>query len=303
MRSIDFLIILFFLVIVLISSSFVYQFYAAGFQGYREYKTDVDFNISGKIQFYSNMRYKDKEIKYSFDPFCSKKRMEDIDRAFLLLEDKTILKFIKVGEYADIEVLCSDIVPEIEERGHYVAGEGGPSEVIQAGIYNVILHGKISLFRNERCESPQIALHEILHALGFDHNSDKNSILYPITECNQIIDLYILDKIESLYSLDSVPDLIVDEFRVAGSGRYINLKISVLNGGFMDSGESVLKIYADDKEIKEINSKGIEIGTRRIFDVENLRLPLGNLNKISVVVFYENRELGKQNNMAEIKLD
>ena len=159
------------------------------------------------------------------------------------------------------------------------------------------------MFRNERCESPQIALHEILHALGFDHNSDKNSILYPITECNQIIDLYILDKIESLYSLDSVPDLIVDEFRVAGSGRYINLKISVLNGGFMDSGESVLKIYADDKEIKEINSKGIEIGTRRIFDVENLRLPLGNLNKISVVVFYENRELGKQNNMAEIKLD
>ena len=106
---------------------------------------------------------------------------------------------------------CSDITPEPTQKDHFVAGEGGPTLVINTTVYAIILEGKIALYRHEICDEPQIALHELLHALGFDHNSNSKSIMYPITNCAQELDDYIVQTINQLYSVPSRGDLLIEE--------------------------------------------------------------------------------------------
>lgn len=265
-----------------------------------------EFRLEGKIdnvvfsngaQFYPNMRYTDRKINYGISELCDEIKQNEIERAFAILAQETVLSFIP-SEDGQIEVLCSNVSPNPEEEGHFVAGEGGPSEIINTSKYAVILSGKVSLYRDSECKKPNIAIHEILHALGFDHNDNTLSIMYPVTECNQEIDQYIIEDINRLYKVDSSPDLAIEKLSVIKKGRYLDFEITIGNLGLKDSQDSSLTLYTNNVKVKDFELSSIEIGTRKILTVENLRVP----RKADVLVFeiqtFE-QELDKTNNKIE----
>ena len=127
-------------------------------------------------QFYENMRYADKIISYHISSSCPESKSSKMIEAIKTLESKTILVF-RESSNAEINILCSDVSPQAEEKNHFVAGEGGPSRVLNTTLYSVILEGKVALYREGNCNNANVATHELLHALGFDHNNNPKNIL------------------------------------------------------------------------------------------------------------------------------
>ena len=261
----------------------------------------LDEVYANGTQFYPNLRYRDRNIGYWVSNFCDDKREIDVRKAFGILEEDTVLRFTKGGFDSEIKILCSDIEPEASEEGHFVAGEGGPSEIYDLGSYNVVFSGKVALYRDEKCGEPLIALHEIIHALGFDHNDNKRSIMYPLTNCNQKVDDYIIDKINELYSADSLADLEIIDLDVSAKGRYLNFDINVSNNGLKDAEGVTLVLVSDGKDISEFDLGPIKIGVRKFLGVDNVRLPR-NLDQIEFRVVYVGAELDKNNNVVVVDL-
>lgn len=269
-------------------------------KAYTEFATNISKNLPSKsYQFYPNMRYQEKRIGYYLETACDEKKRSDVERAFKILEDKTILEFYPSSS-GKIRILCSDLAPEPENKDHFVAGEGGPTEIINTSEYSVILAGKISLYRPERCDIPIVALHEILHALGFDHTNDKKSVMYPVTECEQELDGYIINQINSLYSVDSEPDLVIEKVSAFSSGRYVSFNINISNYGLDDVENFSLFIMGDNQTIKEFPMEDLKMGERKTLNVQNTRVPR-NLEKISFIVrMNKGNELSMENNIAEL---
>jgi len=261
---------------------------------------DSYYNLS---QFYPNMRYKDRVISYEISGSCDIAKRKDAERAFSFLREKTVLDFIPAmnDEKGEISVLCSNVSPKPEEEGHFVAGEGGPSEIINTSKYAVILSGKVSLYRRtSECVRPNIAIHEILHALGFDHNNNPNSVMYPVTECEQELDNYIINEINKIYRTESASDLAVERVDAVKSGRYLSFEIVIGNFGLQNSKYAKLVIL-DEEVVKEFDLGEIEIGTRKILNVENLRISRNSKSLIFDVKTNE-KELDKKNNVAEVRI-
>ncbi len=270
---------------------------------YQPYATDYSGMEGNGIQFYPNMRYKDRVISYYIEPSCSDKKKLDVEESFSFLSVNTILRFTHgLSNDAEIKVLCSNIAPTAQEAGHFVAGEGGPSEVINASVYSVILSGKVSLYRDDKCGEPKVALHEILHALGFDHNyTSSKSIMYPTTQCDQTIDKYIIDKINSLYSVDSKTDLAIEKVNANKTGRYLSFEIVVINIGLKDALDSTLNVIADGENVKDFNLGKIDIGTKKVLTVQNIKIP-SNSEKIRFEIKNTQDEVSFDNNVVEVGL-
>lgn len=253
-------------------------------------------------QFYPNMRYPDRKISFNISRDCVQNKENDIIEAFSILSRETVLEFYQTNSLAEIEVSCSNLSPRPEDREHYIAGEGGPKDIISAGNYYVITSGSVSLFRDEKCNEPKIAIHEILHALGFNHNNNPKSILYPITSCDEEIDAYVIDQINKLYSVDSLPDLAIIKANAEKTGKYLNFRVEIMNQGLKDASDARLNIYANDELVKEFEIGDIGIGIKKIVEVENLKIP-GSSNRIE---FYadslDTRELSKDNNQAILNI-
>jgi len=261
-------------------------------------------NYSSSKQFYSNLRFPNREISYRIEPACGTKKNMEIQEAFSILESRTILDFYTAPqEEAEITIFCSEIAPGSKGQGYFVAGEGGPTEVINTTLYGVIFSGKVSFFRDERCNKPNIAIHEILHVLGFDHNDNPNSILFPTLNCAQTIDDSIIKDINALYSVKSAADLKIIDVDATKSGRYLNFEIEVINQGLRDADNVILSIYSDDKFVKEFDLESIGVGTRKFLTVENLRVSRSS-EKIIFVIDESDviDELFENNNVAELVL-
>src|SRR3989344_7859555 len=181
---------------------------------------------SKSYQFYPEMRFSSNKISYSIADKCDFERKNDVIAAFNILDEKTVIDFYE-SDKGNIQVLCSEIPPEPEQEGHFIAGEGGPSKIINATKFSIIEEGKISLYREEKCDEPLVAIHEILHALGFDHNNNKNSVLYPVTSCREKIDDYIVDEINRLYSIQSLPDMAIERASVKKKGAYMDFSMTI----------------------------------------------------------------------------
>jgi hypothetical protein len=303
MKFLDFLIIMLLFVLLGLGS---YIFWLnmpqepVEYEGF--YLDNSDLPETGETQFYPNMRYRDRVISYSISNTCAAKQKLDAQKAFSILSDRTLLDFNKVAVGgAEISILCSELSPDPEKEGHFVAGEGGPSEIINISNYAVIFSGKISLYRENDCDNPNVALHEILHALGFDHNTNERSILFPLTKCNQELDDYVIEEINRLYAIDSRVDLAVERITANRSGRYLSFEISVGNFGLKDSDDARLVIYDGENLIRDFELEGIEIGTRKILSVDNLRIPRKS-EVISFVVEGFEPELDDGNNRVDVRL-
>jgi hypothetical protein len=258
---------------------------------------------ASSIQFYEKMRYKSNIITYKIESRCTEDKVNSVKEAFSILQKKTVLEFTPSSSKPEIIISCSNIAPDANQENHFVAGEGGPSVILNTSLYSVILEGKLALYRDENCPETKIALHELLHALGFDHNNNPKSILYPTLNCNQIIDQDIIDSINLLYSVRNNPDLKIDRVNATKSGRYLNFYIEVSNQGLKVADKVSLGIYEGEKLVEEFDLKEIEIGVKKTLDVENLKVSRSS-NKISFIVDYQNsiQEIYEGNNKVELVL-
>jgi len=204
------------------------------------------------------------------------------------------------SDSGEIEITCSNIAPEAKEENHFIAGEGGPSEIINATKYSVILSGRIALYRPETCPTPQISTHELLHALGFDHNNNPSSIMYPLTDCEQEIDESIIQTINSLYADPPYADLLIETALANKSGGYLNIDVTIANYGLSDVSNSSLILYADDKIVKEFQIGDFKIGTKRFLSATNIKIPR-SVSEVQFSIETPEDEISKSNNLVRIK--
>lgn len=273
--------ILFPVVFVIAFIGFLYMFaylfpVQSPIEQYEAFVSNVSYNLSLKSeQFYPRMRYTSNEISYTLESACDEEKEASILEALLILEDSTILKFTN-SEDGEISFLCSEVGPSAENEDHFVAGEGGPTKIINASRYSLINEGQVSLYRNEKCDTPIVALHETLHALGFDHTNNKTSIMFPVTDCKQTLDSQIIEEINSLYSEASAPDMFIEKLIFGTTGKYIqylNFNITLMNQGLLPAEEVNVTIRNELEEIGEFSLKNFNSGQKKTMSVQNIKLP------------------------------
>lgn len=261
----------------------------------------VDAKSASVAQFYPNMRYSDKEITYSIDEACSDRKKFHIYNALKILENETILRFTEIEE-GEIKYLCAETVQESEYNNHYVAGEGGPTGIINTTLFSVILSGQVSLYREDKCDKPQIALHETLHALGFDHVNNEGDIMYPITSCNQEMKPDMIRAINYIYDIRNAPDLGIEYVKANQTGKFLNFYITIVNYGLEDSDGASLEIFAQGEPLREFELGKIRMGTKKFLNVQNMKLDESQIDVVKFVLNLDQDDLYEDNNFAEIYL-
>ncbi len=258
-------------------------------------------SLEKEMQFYHNMRFESPNITYEIENKCSLQKRQDMRQAFDIIENLTILDF-SFSDEGMIQVYCekkSDQEPT--EKGFFIAGEGGPVNVTIGKYFNVIHGGEIILIKDSDCERPNVAIHELLHVLGFDHSENENNIMYPVSKCKQIIGEDMINKINEIYSYPSLPDLEFDSASAQMKGRVLDLNLTIRNEGLVDAGEFEIIVYGDGKEIKRIQSEGIGVGYAQKITITNNIITRLKINSMAFSIQTNYEEINKDNN--EIALD
>ncbi len=288
---------------VLLASSllFLYWFVPYGKLDFGAKSGDNNFSITGSdMQFYPNMRFPSSEISYKISG-CSLQKEDDMERAFDIIHGLTVLKFSPVPDGEEILVTCQD-KQVTDEKGLFIAGEGGPTNISKAGALSVITKGEILLIRDSKCEKPNVAIHELLHVLGFEHSSNENNIMYNITSCEQTISDDIINLINELYAVSSYSDLSFEDVSAQMNGKYLNAVMTVRNAGLVDSTNAKIIIYADNKIVKEINLEPLKVGYGRLITIEQLFVPQVNVNRLDFVIQSDFAEINKENNNMTLEV-
>jgi hypothetical protein len=301
-KFLDFMLLIFLIAIVLTASYFLYLNIPTSEVDLTLSKDPpgIEIPTSNNIQFYPAMRYPDRMITYETKKDCSSDRKLDIQRAFSEISQRTALEFTHTQTNPQITIECSkNSTKQPENEDHFIAGEGGPTRVINTTRYAVILEGSVSFFKEESCDSPIVAIHEILHALGFDHTSDKASIMYPVSKCDQILKNSITNTIDELYSEPGLADLTVTDIKATKSGRYVDFNISVYNSGPVDVTRADLIVLGNQKEIKSFELGEIKIGSTKFLSVTNLAGPR-TFSELNFNVTTQQSEIDKANNLVSL---
>jgi hypothetical protein len=255
-------------------------------------------NESAGMQFYPDMRFPSSNISYLIDN-CPLGKKNDMERAFDIMSGITVLGFYPVPSGEEIYVTCDSSAKF--EGDLFIAGEGGPTNITQTPRFNVIRKGAITLISSSSCQNPNVAIHELLHVLGFRHSANPNDIMYNVTSCSQQVGSDIIDTIDSLYSAPGYPDLSVDNASAVMHGKYLDANITVMNDGLQDSQNSTLQIYADDGLVKELELEALQIGAGSRISLKNIFVMQLSVHELKFLVVYNGAELDKKNN--EVVLD
>jgi len=290
----------FVLVIILLGFYWIFPLNEIDF-GFKEknYNFSLNSSIGQTSQFYPNMRFPTSNISYKIEN-CPLNKKNDMERAFDIISNKTILNFYSVLSDEEIYVTC-DSKTKVEGN-LFIAGEGGPTNITKTSNFNVIKRGVITLIRESNCENPNIGTHELLHVLGFDHSPNPNNIMYAISKCDQQISQDMIDTINNLYSVQSYPDLSIENVSAVMHGRYIDANFSVINNGLKISKNSTVEIYADDKLIKEFEIEKMEIGYGKIISIKNIFVMQLIVNKLKFLLVYDESELNKWDNEITLEI-
>lgn len=289
--------VVFFLIVTLVLYWFVpfqqFEFgYSNGNSNFNMYSFD------SKMQFYENMRFPHKEISYKIYD-CPLQKNRDMLNALDLISNETILKFSLASGKEDITISC-DNKNRIEE-GMFIAGEGGPTNITMTSNFNVISSGNIILLKESKCPRPNVALHELLHVLGFNHSENKNNIMYPITDCKKELgDIPTL--INEIYSVPSYSDLAIEKASVLMSGKYLDINMSIRNHGLIESGNTEIIISSGNTIIKKINLDPLGIGYGVETVLVNVWVPKLNIEEIEFLINSSFNELDKKNNKRILKI-
>ena len=266
--------------------------------------TSSNFSLMGdennQMQFYPNMRFPSNNITTTYEG-CTGKKKIDVDQAFEILEEKTILNFNQISLGGEINVNCEG---EIKfESGMFIAGEGGPTNITKAGEFNLIQGGIVNILKESDCPKPNIAIHEILHALGFQHSENINNIMYKISKCSQTISDDIIGEINRIYSIPPYPDLIFENVSARTSGRYLDTEVSIRNYGLEKSKTAELIIYSGNKTIKTSEIDPIEVGYGASLIFKNIWIVDKDATEIRYEINYSEPELDKSNNIIILSKD
>lgn len=266
---------------------------------YKAFVSNVTMDLpNSSVQFYPNMRFQSKEISYEIDESCGDDMRPDIEEAFRILDAKTIMSFVEKTGLVDILVKCDTSAPELAEKNHVIAGAAKPNNIVNATKFFVIENSSVTMYKEESCNVPLVSIHELLHAIGFDHNNDEKSIMYPLVNCDQEIDSEIINEINRIYSFESLPDLVISKLVSNSSGRYINFEIEVANQGLKDSVKNTLEIVSEGEVDKSYDLGVIEIGKKKILLVQNLKVE-DNKN-VEFRVIPEGKDLNTKDNIAKL---
>jgi|APSaa5957512576_1039674.scaffolds.fasta_scaffold13319_2 hypothetical protein len=288
------------ILIVLFSIWMIFPYQVNYFESPKETNFSVIGNSMVDSQFYSNLRFPSKEISYRIDSDCSLQKQNDMEEAFSIMENATILNFYPVEKGEEISVYCSD---EVKQEGNlFIAGEGGPTNITKLLDYNVIFNGKVLLIKDSSCPTPNVAIHELIHVLGFDHSENKNNIMYPISRCNQDIGDDTIQLINDLYSVPSLPDLVLLNSVAKVHGRYLDLNVTVKNEGFIRSEAFKVNVYADDNNVREIEVAPIEVGYGRNIMLTNIGINLLSVDKFKLMIESNFSEINSDNNEIVLNL-
>lgn len=266
----------------------------------RNYNFSVDDETG--MQFYKNMRFPTTNITYFIDNSCSIKKSQDMRDAFNIIENLTPLNFISSRLIPRINIACNET--NRYEKGMFIAGEGGPSRIVRSGEYNVILSGTILLIEDSDCERPNVAIHELLHVLGFQHSSNPNNIMYNFTKCSQIIGQDTVDLIEKVYSESPLPNLMFEDVSADIDKRYLNLNASIRNAGLAKTPvPSKLLININNKTVKELDVKEMDIGNGLTITLSKLFIKTLSFEEIVLVLENDFEELDKEDNSLILKVE
>ncbi|MFW6283429.1 MAG: matrixin family metalloprotease [Minisyncoccales bacterium] len=290
-----FLVFLFFIFILVILSTYLFLPYRnIDFSASEE---ESNFTLDGntsKMQFYQNMRYATKNISYNIGN-CMSEKERDARGALEILENRTILSFYEDETNPEIKMRCNS--SDLMKGDLFVAGEGGPSKIIKSGKFHIIEEGEIVLRRDSSCSEPKVALHEILHALGFDHSENPNNIMYSVSACGLSLGKEIPKYINSLYEISPHPDLVLDSADGNVKGSRMSLNISVKNEGLSSSKKnSTLKVVAGGDTIKEMSVQKISPGEGIKTQLRNIFIGNADVDSIKIIVDYDLEEMNKNNN-------
>jgi len=287
------------IVIVLLVVYWFVPFQNIEFIGFSEPNNNFTLYGETNMQFYENMRYPSSEISYRIYD-CPLMKKNNMERAFEILEKKTILNFYDVLSEEEISITC-DSKNKFQE-GLFIAGEGGPTNITKTDLFNVILKGKVLLIRDSNCPEPNVAIHELLHALGFAHSENKNNIMYHITNCDQEIGQDTIDLLNEIYSVENLPDLNFVNITAVMNGKYLNTNISVKNNGLKISEKSTILIYSGEKLVHEFDLEKIDIGHGRKIYLENIWVSKISTGKLKFIIDANFPELNKENNQVILKI-
>jgi hypothetical protein len=261
---------------------------------------NTNFSINNSdMQFYPSLRFINKNISYQIFN-CTLKKEKDMNYAFSILENLTLLDFYPVTNNEQISVTCDEKLNE-SRQGLFIAGEGGPTEIIHAGEINLILKGKILLITPSQCTFPNVALHELLHVLGFKHSENPGNIMYNVTNCNQEIGEDILSLINDLYSIPNYPDLLFQEVVGIQNGHLLNINFTIFNRGLKDSENFYVEFYSGENMFKKINFGPIQMGRGRLFSIQNVIIKK-NTDELFLLINYLPDELNKRNNKIKLEI-
>ncbi|VVB83167.1 Matrixin [uncultured archaeon] len=260
-----------------------------------------NFSITpnSEMQYYPNMRFADSQISYQISN-CPLDKKNEMQSAFGIIGNLTSLKFNPVSSNGQISVTCEEKARIENEM--FVAGEGGPVNITLSGNFYVITHGEILLLRKSDCPKPNVAIHELLHSLGFKHSENPKNIMYNITDCSQTIGDDTVNLINNLYSVPSYPDLSFENISGIVNGRFLDVNITVLNVGLNDAGASKIIIYADSNPIKEIDLDPIEMGRGIFFSMSHIFIPQISFTDLNLEIVSDFNEITKENNKIKLKI-
>jgi hypothetical protein len=263
--------------------------------------TNNNFSRTGnsEMQFYPNLRFPSSDISYKILN-CPLKKQNEMEYAFEIMQNLTSLNFHETLSNEQILITCEEKNKII--NGLFIAGEGGPTNITVAGNFNVISFGEIMLIRNSDCPKPNVALHELLHVLGFKHSENPDNIMYNLTQCSQTISNDIINEINNLYSFPSNPDLSFENASASMNGRFLSLELTVFNGGLENSPASKVKIYADEKIVKEINLAPLEIGRGILIEAKNIWVSQVSVQEIELAIESDFNEINKENNKIKLEI-
>jgi len=253
--------------------------------------------------FWENLRFAKDKITYYIEPTCTEKRTEKMKEAFDIWSEQTgaVTFYSASFQDADIMVGCSKDYVKLDKR-LFLAGEGGPSQVINTSNFKIIQNGKIVLFRSSDCKYPVVEIHELAHVFGFDHSQNPTSIMYNTSDCSQRITPDMIRIIRELYAVPSLPDLRIAELSGVTKGRYLDFNISINNEGLSNAENVYLKISVEGDVFEEIEMELISVGNGRILSAENILMPTRNPEKIRFEVDPDNvvKEINEKNNVLEL---
>ncbi len=256
------------------------------------------YNFDSEMQFYQNMRFPYKEISYKINN-CPLNQQGEMIRAFDIIKNKTVLEFYSVMNNPEITISC-DSKNRIE-GGLFIAGEGGPTNITKTKNFNVIFKGNIILIKESKCPRPNVAIHELLHVLGFNHSENSNNIMYPISNCKQTLG-DIPDLINEIYSVESYSDLEFEDISAIMEGKYLDMNISIRNNGLIDSEIAEIIISSDDTIIKEILLEPLGVGYGIEIMLSNVWVPKLSVKEINFFINSNFNELDKENNQKILQI-